>query len=88
MSDNATLILQRRGFCPCGFPVLKDGIEVGTVYEVDILSKRGLYSYMCGGCQRWFNNVECIKAKNVAFPENPMSPLPFVLFQDLEQPTQ
>jgi len=43
--------LQRLSICPCGFPVLKDEIGLGTEYEIDT-TKLASFTFICGGCKR------------------------------------
>ena len=43
--------LHRLSICECGFPILKDGIPIGTVYHVNpsiMISVK----FVCGGCGR------------------------------------
>ena len=43
--------LKRLSICPCGFPVLKEDIKLGTEYEVDP-AQTGRFTFICGGCGR------------------------------------
>lgn len=35
--------------CPCGFPLFKDGVGIGTEYEIDE-NRRLPLNFTCGGC--------------------------------------
>ena len=37
--------------CPCGFPLLKDNIPLGTVYEIDP-NETANVTLICGGCKQ------------------------------------
>jgi hypothetical protein len=68
-------------FCPCGYPVLDDSIQIGTVYTVDSNSVRGGFSYTCGRCRRLFVNVVVVSAEQILHPERPFARLPLCLFE-------
>lgn len=42
--------LVRLSLCPCGFHVLHDDIQLGTVYSVDMDDIRDGFKMRCGGC--------------------------------------
>jgi hypothetical protein len=44
--------------CPCGFPVLKEDIKLGTEYEIDPAQAERC-TFICGGCGRQ-QSVECV----------------------------
>ena len=43
--------LKRLSICPCGHPVLKDEIPLGTEYEIDP-AQTDHFTFICGGCGR------------------------------------
>jgi len=50
MTKTLTLVtLKRLSICPCGFSTLRDGIAVGSEYEID-LERTSVMGYLCGGC--------------------------------------
>jgi len=44
-----TVTLKRRALCQCGFTVLKEGIMIGTEYQIDPRTQ-GSGLLICGGC--------------------------------------
>ena len=74
--------LRRLSICPCGFPVLNEKIQLGTVYEVDPTVKQGGFSYFCGGCKAVQENVVCVNAAQILDPAHPWAPLPWDLFSE------
>ena len=74
--------LRRLTICACGHPVLNESITVGTVYRVWPASRRGGFTYYCGGCRRRQTGVEIIDASSVLFPERQPRPLPAALFDE------
>lgn len=44
--------LSKLSLCECGFPVLKDEIQLGAEYEL-LLEDQGTAEMMCGGCKKW-----------------------------------
>jgi hypothetical protein len=75
------LTLRRLSICECGFAVLDDSIQLGTVYNADADSVRHLYRYRCGGCGKTQDNVRVIKCSQKLNPDMPMAPLPLALFE-------
>jgi hypothetical protein len=45
--------LAKLSACECGFPLLQDGIPVGTEYLVDE-ARRDSITLTCGGCKKTF----------------------------------
>lgn len=43
-------VLTRLNVCPCGYPLLKDDIRLGTVYEADPSRLAPNGALRCGGC--------------------------------------
>jgi hypothetical protein len=53
--------LKKLSVCSCGFTLLREEIQLGTVYHVDIEDRRTLL-YICGGCgERAL--LECVKVQ-------------------------
>lgn len=42
----------RHSVCECGFPILSDGIPLGTIYEIDY-SRMKRIAVICGGCKKY-----------------------------------
>jgi hypothetical protein len=78
MKKNAKL--QRLSICPCGFPVLDDGIAVGSEYAIDSATLTGGFFYHCGGCGREQTDVQVVCASSILNPCAPLRPLPYDLF--------
>lgn len=45
--------------CSCGFPILSESVEIGTLYDIDTTKIRFL-SLQCGGCKSIIRNLPCI----------------------------
>jgi hypothetical protein len=45
--------------CDCGFPILSDDIQLGTIYVVHS-EKRKMCSLLCGGCGKVIKDIPCI----------------------------
>jgi hypothetical protein len=75
-----TVELKRRSICPCGFGVLKDEIQIGVRYRIDMNSRRRGFTYVCGGCSRVHENVEVVDATQLLNPCWFLAPLPYGLF--------
>lgn len=43
--------LKRLSLCPCGYTLLREDIQIGTIYEVDA-ANRTPGRLTCGGCGR------------------------------------
>ncbi len=41
----------KKSLCPCGFPVLSDGIPLGKVYDVEPIVTEPM-TLICGGCKQ------------------------------------
>ncbi len=41
----------RHSVCKCGFPILDDGIQLGTIYDIDPHHKVPI-TIRCGGCKK------------------------------------
>jgi hypothetical protein len=78
--------LARLSICPCGFSVLKDEIQVGTVYMVDLSSIRSGFTYGCGGCKKFQTNVIVIDAAHRTPNDPTIMPLPWGLFEPAALP--
>lgn len=73
-----TLPLKRLSICPCGFGVLKDEIQLGTLYRVDLDSRRTGALYRCGDCNFTQNDVEVVEV--MQRKAGTLAPLPWLLF--------
>jgi hypothetical protein len=73
-----TVKLSNLSICPCGEPVLSDGVPLGTEYRVHPDTIRRGFTYRCGKCGRTQSNI------SVLFVENrdglSGGPLPLALF--------
>lgn len=47
-----TLRLAKLSVCPCGFPLLKDGIPLGQLYTGEVDRLMDNFILICGGCGR------------------------------------
>ncbi len=41
----------RYSVCDCGFPILRDGIQLGAIYDIDYSKMRPI-TVICGGCYK------------------------------------
>ena len=78
--NNITVRLIKLTICPCGAPVLKDKIPLGTEYTLDLDTLREGFYYRCGTCGRSQYNVTCAFTNSVLRPEAPKAPLPAEMF--------
>ena len=74
------LPLKRSSICPCGYAVLKDEIQTGAKYRVDLATVRGGFAYRCGKCSTLHPNVTVVNANSILRPHDEMRPLPADLF--------
>ncbi len=70
--------LARLSICPCGFPVLRDDIPLGTVYTVDTATIRKGFTYRCGQCGAIQEDVEVVYCSQSR--RSGLAPLPLALF--------
>ena len=49
----------KKSICSCGFPTLRDDLEVGTEYELDPL-RRTIVIFKCGGCWKVIPKVQAV----------------------------
>lgn len=77
------LVLIKLSICPCGAPVLKEEIKIGTEYKVVICIPRNCV-YTCGSCG-YTQITICVLANSVTNPLANMKPLPLGLFMMQEQ---
>lgn len=54
-----TANLERLSLCPCGFPALREHVELGTEYLLQPEWKR-MATWECGGCHEVTLEVECV----------------------------
>jgi len=74
--------LKRLSVCGCGFPTLKVGIQLGTVYDIDP-DRTVEVTFTCGGC----NSTQKIKAVWVAARNTGTGGyLPLQIFEELPVP--
>jgi hypothetical protein len=78
-THNEIRSLRRISICSCGFPVLKESINIGHMYLVDLESVRKGFNFFCGGCKTWYNDITVINAQS---GKKEMAPLPYDLFRD------
>jgi hypothetical protein len=71
--------LKKLSVCPCGFPALKDGIDIGDEYAIDVDSIRG-GTWMCGGCKRC-RPIKMVNTSQRLNPRGPLALLPYELFE-------
>ena len=45
--------LEKKSVCPCGHPMMKEGVPLGMVYNIDLKSVRWV-RFQCGGCGKTF----------------------------------
>lgn len=45
--------------CDCGFPILAEHIQLGTIYVVRA-EKRTKCALLCGGCKKIIRDISCI----------------------------
>jgi hypothetical protein len=71
--------LFRLTVCPCGDSALRDGIPLGTIYQIDLDSINTGFAYRCGKCGVT-RRVTCVLASSTLAPESPLAWLPLALF--------
>jgi len=64
--------LLKVGICDCGWRVIADGIEVGTLYDVD-LEEGARLAMRCGGCLALIP-VDCVYVGSRGSSEGGMLP--------------
>lgn len=52
MDQDMKMMFTRYSVCNCGFPILRDEVPIGTVFEVDEKITED-FSVICGGCGKW-----------------------------------
>lgn len=57
MSTPATFT--KNSICLCGFPILEEGIPLGTPYQIDE-DNRTMATMICGGCGLEYPGVEMV----------------------------
>lgn len=82
--------LQRLSICPCGFPLLKVEIGLGTEYEIDLDSLEEGYGLRCGGCGVTHYRLKTVLASHVIDPTRAPARLPYSVFvgSELTNPEQ
>lgn len=83
-SDLQKFPLLRTTICPCGESVLHEFIQPGTVYSLDMSTRRGGFTYRCGRCGVEQPDVQVVKASQQLNPDLGMGWLPWGLFSEAE----
>lgn len=81
MSRRKVVKLQHLSVCPCGFPLLKESIAIGTEYEIDLdtLRHEG-WNLVCGGCGKAHRDIPTVMASQTIRPELGDARLPYSVF--------
>ena len=65
--------LKRLSICPCGFGTLRDGIQIGKLYELDLQQLRTA-TYVCAACGKR-QIVDCVMSDGKWIPRDLFTPL-------------
>ena len=75
--------LKRLSICPCGYPALKDGIDLGAAYLIDDSTIENGFGYQCGRCGQIQRRITCVETSQRDVPGFRL--LPLALFEDPER---
>jgi hypothetical protein len=67
--------------CVCGFGMLFDSTPRGTIYHLDMATRRNL-DFQCGGCKGWVKDVDSAIGYRDGTPKGYM---PLSLFKEFLQ---
>ena len=73
-------IFVRYSMCICGYPMMKDSIPIGTVYEVNE-NRTAPFTWRCGGCHKIQTVTGIWVLPREGQPESSAGLLPLEIFE-------
>ena len=77
--------LVKTSICDCGYTVLYEHIQPGTMYTIYPVTIRDKWVYKCGKCGKVQKNITIVDANQILNPDRAPAPLPLELFDYREE---